>query len=115
VFWATLALLWTGLIVFFSFQPGNAQSPPLPFPHFDKVLHLLFYGTLTFVWLKTIQHRSGLFPILVACVILLGAVDEIHQGYIPHRDPSVGDWLADVAGALIALWSARKSGRQSAA
>ncbi len=34
---------------------------------------------------------------------LYGATDEWHQSYIPGREADIADWLADIAGATLAL------------
>ena len=33
--------------------------------------------------------------------LLYGAIDEWHQAFVPHRIPSMGDWLADAAGVVV--------------
>ena len=37
---------------------------------------------------------------ILICMVY-GAIDELHQIYIPGRYASVGDWIADVLGVLI--------------
>jgi VanZ family protein len=103
-----LAVIWTALIVYFSFQAGSPNSPPPPFPHFDKVMHFTFYGVLALFWLRALKHHPEKAALILICVALLGLADEWHQGYVPYRDPSSLDWLADVCGALAALVIHRK-------
>ena len=47
----------------------------------------------------------------LAFASLYGVTDEFHQSFVPNRDASVEDWIADVAGAitgvLITLLAAR--------
>lgn len=39
--------------------------------------------------------------------MLFGIADELHQAFVPGRDPSVLDWLVDAAGAVagVAFWA----------
>jgi VanZ family protein len=53
-------------------------------------------------------------PLLAALLLPLavGAADEWHQLYLPGRDGSVDDWLADAVGiglAGLALWWIEKT------
>ena len=44
-----------------------------------------------------------------------GALDEIHQAFVPPREAGVQDWLFDVAGAWLGSWLAlRGAARPSA-
>ncbi len=82
--------------------------PRIPQPqtkiHFlDKIAHFIVYFlwgySITFVW-KIKNRRSTLAVLTVASVILLfPSFDELHQYLIPSRNPSILDWLADLAGA----------------
>lgn len=94
-----------GLIFFLS----SLSNPPTPlrFPHADKAVHAVLYGGLTAALLI-----PGLPPIRAAALASgYGATDEIHQRFVPGRDASWGDWLADTAGAAaaaVAAWACRR-------
>lgn len=85
--------------------------------HLDKIVHMLEYGV--FGWLltralaKTRDFSSPAALALAALALggLYGASDEWHQSFVPLRDPSVYDWLADAAGvsAGIFVWLKRKA------
>lgn len=69
----------------------------------DKVVHLCLYvvlgGALAWAWLrgaKRMPHAA-----MIAFGALYGASDEWHQSFVPNRTPSLGDWVADVAGVLL--------------
>ena len=97
-----------GLIFFLS----SLTNPPTPlrFPHADKVVHAVLFGGLSAALLL-----PGLSPSAAALVAsLYGAADEFHQGFVPNRDASLGDWLADAAGAATVAagfwaWRRRRS------
>lgn len=96
------------MIVYFSFQAGSPNSPNPPFAHFDKLMHFFFYGVLTLLWLRGLSHHTKIYSLIILAIALLGAADEIHQGYVPYRDASVLDWCADLLGAISALVVHRK-------
>ena len=80
----------------------------LPSPGFsnsDKVVHFVCFGGLTFFWTfwfsrkKWISNPIRYFIITVTIVSIYGVVDEIHQSFVPGRECSFFDWLADTTGA----------------
>ena len=77
------------------FAPGS-DVPAAP-AGVDKVVHFSLFAVLaaTGRWAGV---RRGL---LAGCLVVYAALSELLQG-IPalHRDPAVGDWLADAAGTL---------------
>ena len=79
----------------------------------DKVLHALYFGVMASLLAHGVGRSWWGIPMLI--VPLVGAFDEWHQLYVPGRDCSVWDWVADAAGAGIALYlyvraTARKAG-----
>ncbi len=97
-------LAYMGLIFYLSHQPSIPM--PMRFPHQDKVFHFVAYfglGTLFFYSLHGMEtRRRWLWAFALAAVY--GITDEIHQMYVPGRDASVLDWLADAMGAGVATW-----------
>ncbi len=86
--------------------------PPLGFEGADKLLHALAYGVLGWLWAWALGGRR---PATAAAVGFLaaaayGVTDEVHQAFVPSRDASALDWLADAAGAGAGatLWWVRK-------
>jgi len=69
----------------------------------DKLVHLGLYGVLggTLAW--GYRASEGALPhwATIGVGIAYGAVDELHQQFVPNRVPSVGDFAADVVGVLI--------------
>jgi VanZ family protein len=64
----------------------------------DKAAHFAVFSLLTFLlWHAT----GGSMPALVCCaVLLLGALDEWRQAYLPGRFSDARDFLADLCGVL---------------
>ncbi|MDP2955985.1 MAG: VanZ family protein [Longimicrobiales bacterium] len=99
------AAAWAGVLFFLSAIPGT-HVPPLLFPGEDKVAHLALYAVfgaaLAWGWARSARESSAT-PVL-ALGLLYGASDEWHQAFVPGRDPSLGDLLADTAGVLLGYW-----------
>lgn len=74
----------------------------LPVRFGDKAAHFLFYGVMGFLcamWRRESGASVGR-AILEAMLFVAatGALDEVHQRWIPGRSMDVLDWLADVTG-----------------
>lgn len=97
---------YVALIFVLSAQPG--LSPPLHFQNSDKLAHLLEYGVLGLLLARALRAsspgRSWLFTSLLALGLGLGigAGDEWFQSFVPGRDSTVFDWLADGTGLTFA-------------
>lgn len=104
------ALLWFAAGVYFLiFREADGSVPP--FAHFDKAAHFaLFFAQF---WLCAKAFMSERRPIpyiaLLAVAALLAVVSEAAQAmFTQTREGSAADALADIAGAVTALWLARK-------
>ena len=77
--------------------------PELP-ANSDKIAHVCLYFPLAFLFYLSL-NRSGIKRyVLLATVILTvfyGFTDEFHQSFVPGRDSSIGDALADFVGVLL--------------
>lgn len=94
-------VLHCGLIFYLSHQPDLPSTPGG-----DKTAHLIAYAVMGILFVRAFYFGTGWRPvvlILVAFVVsvLYGVSDELHQSFVPGRDPSLGDVLADTAGALL--------------
>ena len=109
------AALYAGLIFFLSAQSHPEDNlPSFLFKEVsDKVLHAVEYGILAvlcyraFRWAAgpTIARQAVVLAILTASVY--GITDEVHQAFVPLRESSWQDWLADTIGAFIGAMSWR--------
>jgi VanZ family protein len=106
-----MALGWMVMIFFLS------SRSDLPAPSFfwgqDKVTHMLVFGVLGFLfarsqWPKRVTSPFGRVVVITMMVALYGAFDEIHQLFVPGREASPGDLVADVVGGLVAAVLFRK-------
>jgi VanZ family protein len=73
----------------------------------DKLIHFLVFGILGILMFRSfsVSLRTGIRKNAIILAIVLasiyGAIDEIHQLYVPGRFASVGDWLADTLGIIV--------------
>lgn len=107
---------WAALIFASSSLPGPSLPSPAV-PHLDKLAHAGAYAVLGWLVARAMGARSvKAVAAATAIAALYGASDELHQAFVPGRDPSVADALADLGGALCGalLWRGlilRRSGR----
>ena len=94
-----------GLWILSSLPGEDIQLPP--FPGADKLAHFLYFavGGCLFAWLlaRVLGWRGGkLAGTVFVGMMLIGAVDELHQLQTPGRSGADGlDWLADSAGGFL--------------
>lgn len=74
----------------------------------DKGAHFVQYVPVGFLVAGFVAHREGRrrgwIPAVLALVILvgaLGAIDEVHQGFVPGRTSSFLDAVADLLGGIL--------------
>ena len=91
--WWLLAALYAAGIWYFSSQPGSSVGIP---PPWDKVAHFLEFGGLAFL----VARASGNVRTAFVVAALWGALDEVHQSFVPGREAGVPDWIADLVGGL---------------
>jgi VanZ family protein len=103
-FYRVLTVGWMALIFFLSSQP--APSIPLPFLGGDKLLHVIVYAILGFLFSRALfldrvmTWKRAL--LVIGLVMVYGVTDEFHQSLVPGRQVSEWDVLADSLGAAIA-------------
>jgi VanZ family protein len=108
---ARWALTWLPVLVYvaiiFTLSAQPYLTPPFHFRNGDKLAHTLEYGGLGVLLVRAMRSRSGwdrpLAAGLVALAIGLGiaAADEKFQAFIPGRDSSLFDWMADAGGLIL--------------
>jgi VanZ family protein len=108
------AVVWAAALFFLSATsnpPGGGLFERIPAG--DKLAHLGLYTVLggLLVWGRW-HHLRGrpVPPWLHAALILAGALygasDEWHQSFVPGRDASAADWLADLCGVTLGYLAA---------
>jgi len=76
-------------------QPFAAGLVPAPW---DKLAHLAVYSAITaLLWTGTGGSKPAL---VIAAVIAIGALDELHQAGVPGRRAEMGDFLTDVCAGV---------------
>jgi len=100
---------WQILIIaiFIQSSIGNMNMIDLGFSFQDKFLHFLVFGFLALLMARSfkkskINFINKYYHIWsIALTALYGIFDEYHQYFVPGRFSTVGDWLADVLGAVV--------------
>ena len=99
-------LAYVSTIFILSAQPR--LQPPLHFQNSDKLMHLLEYGGLGWLFVRALRASQPARPWVWVSLLALGvglgigAGDEYFQSFIPGRESSVFDWLADGTGLTFA-------------
>ena len=120
VFWYWGPLVgYAGVIFFLSAQshPEEQLSLFLLKEVSDKVLHAVEFGILALLCYRAFRWAAG--PVVARQALVLaivtasvfGITDEVHQFFVPFRESSWQDWLADTIGAVIGAisWRSIKS------
>ena len=104
-FWFPV-VLYSAIIYYGSSIP--IKKAPLPIPYLDKILHILEYTPFGFLIGRALFYsRAGRIEvkILVTAVMFLcflhGLLDEYHQSFVPGRESSLNDALADMVGGFL--------------
>jgi VanZ family protein len=75
----------------------------------DTTGHALTFGGLALAVLRAVTRArvanvsGGAACLAFIVTVAYGATDEVHQRFVPGRFASVEDWIADAAGAAVAL------------
>ena len=99
-------IFWILLIFGLSSIP-NISGEKLKLPSgSDKVVHFIEYMVFALLYYRGLSHdrkvRKSFFVLLVLMTgFALAALDEYYQRYIPGRDSSVYDIMADLIGVLV--------------
>ena len=108
------ALLGYCGFIFWLSDQSRLPTPQL-FSAEDKLHHFLAYFVMCVAAWRFFRHwcsnRLMLMIISLVFCSLYGISDEWHQSFVPGRQASVLDWLADTAGGLIAALSRWRHGR----
>lgn len=94
------------------FAVSSLSHPEETLPSFltalgDKSLHLAEYGVLGGLCYRAFRYAAGVWgaryslPLSILAAALYGVTDEVHQAFVPLREASAWDWLADTVGAML--------------
>jgi len=102
--------------------PQEMMPEELQARFLDKVEHIAAYGTITFLFLRSLRRSPGIRTMLIILILggAIGALDEITQPWV-NRIASWLDFVADLVGILLACvlyrvmqWRCRERARSSA-
>lgn len=96
-------LLWAVVILIVSSVPIPQVTAPAGT---DKGVHGLLYLVLGFLTIRALlSQRAPVWQLLVVLVAVLtfGALDEVHQRFIPGRTADPRDWVADAVGSVVGM------------
>jgi VanZ family protein len=105
---------YAGLIFYLSAQPHPETHLPFVTHFSDKVLHVIEYAVLGALCYRAIRGsgndswRQQAIPAAILLASLYGVSDEVHQAFVPFREPSWLDWLADTVGAALGVAAMRR-------
>jgi VanZ like family len=102
-------LLYASLIFYLSSLPHpEDELPDFLFKKLsDKFLHLVEYAVLGLLCYRALRWAAGpsmarrAVMITIMAVSFYGMTDEVHQAFVPFRESSWLDWLADTLGGVI--------------
>ena len=105
---------WFPLIIYclaIYIQSDFPASEHIPsFELSDKLIHFLAYavmGVLFYRAYQTLRIKDNLRLLILISIVsasLYGISDEIHQYYVPYRDASIFDAIANMLGAICGVY-----------
>lgn len=102
-FWFPL-LAYSGIIFILSSLKGSDIQ--MSFSVWDKLEHAVEYAVLGFLAARAFNFSWRFTPKLlwftaVVFCVMYGISDEFHQSFVPGRDASLGDVVADSIGGML--------------
>jgi VanZ family protein len=101
-FW--LPAVFYAAFIFYLSSLSPTRPLPFSFSGSDKIIHFFEYLGLAFLMIRALHNETRLpLPARFLAAFLLaaayGVTDEFHQYFVPGRDCSGFDLLADIAGS----------------
>ena len=118
-----IAAVVYGAIIFAVSQVPGSELAKLNVDVWDKAAHAAEYlllGAVIMGWLVTRRSSSARtapwreVAITVGIVLVYGALDEVHQSFVPGRQPAITDVAADVIGGTVGAMAVLVLSRRSA-
>ena len=106
-----LAAVWYGFIFTISSQQDIGRPGIITGDWMMNAGHSLLFGLLALCLLLCLPRREG-WPVIgrassgavLGMVLVLAALDELHQGTVPGRHMAVTDVITDMTGAACVVW-----------
>lgn len=98
-----IVIFWSSSISDFSSVTGDEDGNDVV----SAIVHIILYMVLAWLLIQAMLEsklsRAKAFFGAFIIAILYGATDEIHQYFVPGREPHLSDWLLDLVGAYLVL------------
>lgn len=107
--WGLVCAYATLIFCMSSLSHPEESLPGFVFNLSDKVVHGIEYAVLGVLCYRALRGgsvvswRQHAIPMAILLASLYGASDEIHQSFVPFRDSSWLDWVADTIGAAVGV------------
>jgi len=92
----TVFIVYAGIVAVTSLSPGGNQGVE----HLDKVVHLLVYYIFAVLGYRMLANKRYYLYLCLGIVVYSGMI-ELGQSYIPGRDMSIYDLLANILGVTL--------------
>jgi VanZ family protein len=89
-------IVYAGIVAVTSLYPGGVQSAE----HLDKVVHLLVYYIFAVLGYRMLANKRDYLYVCLGIVAYSGLI-ELGQSYIPGREMSALDLLANILGVVL--------------
>jgi len=95
------AAIWAAVLFFLSGSSDTPDTSWLPFG--DKLGHMVLYAVLgaALAWGRWASSSRLPHSMFILTGVLYGVIDEWHQSFVPGRESSVADVVADALGLAI--------------
>ncbi|HEX4957070.1 MAG TPA: VanZ family protein [Lacibacter sp.] len=103
--WPTI--IWSAIVFILLAMPGSGIFYETWFNKFqlDKLVHAFLFFVLTWLWIQYVKQGNKLSRFLLLFIVVTASLYGITMEFVQiytGRDFSVGDMIADSAGALLA-------------
>lgn len=113
-YWSPV-IIYAAIIFYLSSLLHPEEQLPKLLPEIlgDKALHLIEYAVLAVLTYRAFRWAAGpaaarqAVILTIAAASFYGMTDEIHQAFVPFRESSWLDWVADTIGGAIGAMSAK--------
>jgi len=104
------ALLWFIVTTVLLVIPGNAlpKAPPIEIPFFDKWVHVVLFGILSWLFCAFAKSIPDKVKILVVVIIYGIAMEFVQKYLVINRSFDIVDIVADSIGAVLGVLLAKK-------
>ena len=103
-----IAICWTYFIWHLLTAPGTELPSIHLFRGADKLVHLLLFATLSYLWIRAFGVRLLTLMIVIIIASIFGHVTEWLQLDIPGRSSSFYDQLANFTGVILGAYLAAR-------